>query len=232
MGAGTGFSDLRSSPSLFTMDGWQTHAALLIAMPTSMTAAVRHGWSRVAGPFIATRTSELLIQELNWEPAGSFFRRQVMLQNPLLADRPIFPDINSTYPLCISKEGSEDIMRDPIAISDTDELVLISHVPENSMLYLSHGDHDSLIEAAIQAVSDCGVPEAVVQCFVSDCYSRSLMLGEEFAREIHDVSVALGRVSGVRVEGVQAIGEIAANGTQKLEFFNKTFVIGLLQGTT
>ena len=64
------------------------------------------------------------------------------------------------------------------------------------------------------------------RCFVSDCYSRVLKLGEDFNRELDTARRALR--ADVALEGVQALGEIAANGKQKLEFFNKTFVVGLL----
>jgi hypothetical protein len=64
------------------------------------------------------------------------------------------------------------------------------------------------------------------QCFVADCYSRVLMLGDGLAQELEAARSAL--PAGVELEGVQALGEIAANGRQRLEFFNKTFVVGLL----
>lgn len=226
IGAGAGYHDLRPAPSIFTREGLQPHAALMIAMPRRLTLGVRHGWQRVAGPFVVSRSHGNVIQELNWEPAGTFFRNQVALQNPSLRDKPVFPDLGSNYPLCIAKEGSEDIMRDPMYITDADEVVVLSDVPENSVMYLAHGDRDSLIEAARLAVDDCGAPENVDICFVSDCYSRVLMLGDALCRELDAARNALR--ANLELEGVQALGEVAANGKQKLEFFNKTFVVGLL----
>ncbi|MBK9310029.1 MAG: FIST C-terminal domain-containing protein [Rhodocyclaceae bacterium] len=226
IGAGAGYHDLRTAPVIFTREGLHPHAALMIALPQQLTLGIRHGWKRVAGPFVVSRSHGNVIQELDWEPAGSFFRNQVGLQAPELRDKPVFPDVNSIYPLCIAKEGSEDIMRDPMYITDANEVVVLSDVAENSVIYLAHGDRDTLIEAARQAVDDCGDPPAVERCFVSDCYSRVLKLGEDFNRELDTARRALR--ADVALEGVQALGEIAANGKQKLEFFNKTFVVGLL----
>lgn len=228
VGAGAGYRDLRARPVIFSREGLHDRAALMIAMPRRLTLGVRHGWKRVAGPFVVSRSHANVIQELNWEPAGEFFRTQVGLQDPALRDKPVFPDLNSTYPLCIAKEGSEDIMRDPMAITDADEVVVLSEVAENSVMYLAHGDRDSLIEAARQAVRDCGTSPAVERCFVSDCYSRVLKLGVDFSRELDTAREALRAIADVDLEGVQALGEIAANGRQRLEFFNKTFVIGLV----
>jgi hypothetical protein len=228
IGAGAGYHDLRAAPSIFTREGLQPHAALMIALPRRLALGVRHGWKRVAGPFVVSRSHDNVIQELNWEPAGAFYRNQVGLQNPALRDKPVFPDIGSVHPLCIAKEGSEDVMRDPMYITDADEVVVLSDVAENSVMYLAHGDRDSLIEAARQAVNDCSTGSEVEHCFISDCYSRVLMLGDDFSRELETARGALAGIADVELEGVQALGEIAANGTQKLEFYNKTFVIGLL----
>ena len=228
VGAGAGYRDLRAAPVIFTPAGLHGHAALMIAMPRRLTLGVRHGWKRVAGPFVVSRSHGNVIQELNWEPAGSFFRRQIGLQTPDLRDKPVFPDLGSIHPLCIAKEGSEDVMRDPMYITDADEVVVLSDVAENSVMYLAHGDRDSLIEAARQAVEDCRAAVDVERCFISDCYSRVIMLGDDFSRELDTARQALGSIADVELEGVQAFGEIAANGTQKLEFFNKTFVVGLL----
>lgn len=226
VGAGAGYHDLRAAPVIFTGQGLHPHAALMIALPRRLALGVRHGWKRVAGPFVVSRSSGNVIQELNWEPAGEFYRDQVGRQNPALRDKPVFPDLNSTYPLCIAKEGSEDIMRDPMYINEADAVVTLSDVTENSVMYLAHGTRDSLIEAARQAVEDCGAAANADFCFVSDCYSRVLMLGDALSRELDTARAAL--QADVPLEGVQALGEIAANGRQKLEFFNKTFVIGLL----
>lgn len=228
VGAGAGYHDLRALPSIFTREGLQPHAALMIALPQPLTLGVRHGWKRVAGPFVASLSEGNVIQELNWEPAGTFYRNQVGKQTPSLRDNPVFPDLSSIYPLCIAKEGSEDIMRDPMYITEADEVVVLSEVTVNSVMYLAHGDRNSLIEAARQAVEDCGAVADVECCFISDCYSRVLMLGDDFNRELDTVSNAVAAITDVKLEGVQALGEIAANGTQKLEFLNKTFVVGLL----
>lgn len=226
-GAGTGFHDLRPSPSVFTQEGFLANAGLVIVQPRKLTVRVRHGWRRVRGPFVASRTRGNHIQELNWEPAGPFYRRLVASEAPALADKPIFPDLNSNYPLCFSKEGSEDVMRDPMRIGDDNAVVTLSEVPENALVYLAHSDHQSLVAAARQAVEDCGLPEDVDRCFVNSCFSRALMMKESFQEELEAVSSMLSRFTTVRPEGVLGLGEIGANGKQTLEFFNKTIVIAL-----
>ncbi len=227
VGGGAGRHDLQPLPSIFTEDGLLERAGLVVHVPMASTVTVRHGWRRVRGPFVATRTRGNVIQELNWEPAGSFYRAQVESLAPQMTGRPVFPDLASWYPLCIGKEGGEDVMRDPMYINDADELVVLSDVPENSVMFLAHGDPDSLIESARQAVQECHVVRPAVYCFVSDCYSRALMLGERFPLELAAVSEALARFTPLHAEGVLALGEIATNGGRSLEFFNKTIVVAI-----
>lgn len=199
----------------------------MIFTPNKTTVRVRHGWERVAGPFVASLTDGNVILELNWESAGSVYLKHVIEQDPSLKDRPIFPDINSVYPMCIAKEAGEDILRDPLRLTANDEIVVLSDVTENSVMYLAHGDHASLVAAARQAVDDCGTPNDIESCFISDCFSRVLMMGDTFTEELEAAHDALRRFSDVVPEGVLALGEIANNCGQYLELFNKTFVVAL-----
>jgi hypothetical protein len=226
-GAGVGFHDLRQAPSVFTGTGFIPHGGLLLYIPSRATVNVRHGWSRVHGPFIATRVRGNVIQELNWEPAGSFFRDQVEALAPALKGRPVFPDLVSGFTLSIGKEGGEDVIRDPISINAADELVVLSDVPENAAMYLSQGDASSLLQAAQQAVAECNPADAVDNCFIVECFSRALMLKDGFPRELEAVTAALQKFTDVPAEGILALGEIASSGRTSLEFYNKTFVVRL-----
>ena len=226
-GAGAGYSDLRQAHSIFCDTGFIEHGGIIILLPTRSTVNVQHGWSRVAGPFIATRTKGNIIQELNWVSAGTFYRNQVETIAPELKDRPVFPDLGSRFPLSIGKQSAEDVVRDPIEINNADEIVALSDVPENSAIYISGGNKDTLIEAAQRAVVECDGLTDINSCFISDCYSRALMLGDELETELNVVDIALKQFTDVHAEGVLALGEVCGNSRSKLEFYNKTFVITL-----
>lgn len=226
-GAGAGFHDLRQAPAVFAESGFLNGGGLLLVMPLATAVGVRHGWRRVRGPYIATRTRGNVIEELNWEAAGPFYRNEVERLAPAFRGRPVFPDLGSHFPLGIGKEGGEDVMRDPIAIGAAGELQVLSEVSENSVMYLTQGEETTLIEAACQAVAACSAAADADFCFIADCYSRTLMLGERFSRELSAVATALAAITGQPAEGVLAFGEIAANGTSSLEMYNKTFVVAL-----
>lgn len=226
-GAGCGYHDLRNAPTVFWNGGWIPQGALITVFPGKSTVAVRHGWTRVGKPFIASRTRGNRIDELDWEPAGVQYLRAVTEQDPALAGRPVFPDINSSFPLALGKEGAEDVIRDPIAVNDDGSLTTLSEVPENCVLYLAHGDGDTLVAAAKEAVDACSSVTGIERCFVSDCFSRAIAHGESFGRELAAVCDALARYTDVVPEGVLALGEVAASGRHSLEFYNKTFVVAL-----
>ncbi len=227
-GAGAGYRDLRQAPSIFSENGFIKHGGLLILLPQASTVNVRHGWKRVAGPFIATRTSGKIIQELNWEAAGTFYRREIEALAPELKNKPVFPDLASRFPLSIGKQAAEDVVRDPFEINEADEIVFFTDVPENSAIYISEGNKETLIDAAQQAVAECNPTEAIATCFISDCYSRALMLGDELEIELDRVNKALKRFTDTPAQGALVMGEICGNGRTNLEFYNKTFVIALI----
>jgi hypothetical protein len=226
-GAGTGYRDLKDQPSVFDGERFLRGVGLLVLSPRRATVRVRHGWKRVAGPFVASRTNGNIISELNWEPAEGLYRQAVAAQAPALADRPIFPDVNAVYPLCIAYEGGEDIIRDPIQVDPEGAITVLSDVAENAMMYLAYGDQESLIAAAREAVLACGTPTDPGLCFVSDCYSRALKLGDDFSLELQAVGEALRGICDRPVEGVLGLGEVANSDGRYLALHNKTFVIAL-----
>lgn len=225
VGGGAGFQDLRREPCIFTEQGLLPHAAVVALTPEQTSVGARHGWKRMSEPFVASRTEGNVIHELNWEPAGEYYRRQVAALNPALAGRPVFPDVAAAYPLTIAKEGGEDVVRDPIRIDEAGRLVVLSDVPENAVMYLGFAERDAVLAAAGRAVTDLAVKGDISRCILFDCYSRSLMLGADFSRELQIAGGKLSALTAVKAEGVLAMGEIASNGKGNLEFYNKTFVV-------
>ncbi|MCU7845966.1 MAG: FIST C-terminal domain-containing protein [Candidatus Thiodiazotropha sp. (ex Monitilora ramsayi)] len=226
-GAGAGYANLQPKPVIFTEAGFIPHGGLLILMAVEAISSVQHGWKRIAGPFIATRTNGNIIQELNWESAGSIYRGEVESIALELKGKPVFPDLNSRFPLSIGKQSSEDVVRDPIEINSSDEIVVLSDVPENSAIYISEGSKETIVEAVRSAVRECDTSFQISFCFVSDCYSRALMLGDDIEEELEAACEELKKFTNAPLQGVLALGEICGNGRSNLEFYNKTFVISV-----
>lgn len=233
VGGGAGYSDLRQAPVLFTERGLVAEAALVVQMPRPIAVQVRHGWQRVRGPFVASRTRGHHILEINWEPAGAFYRRQLARQCASEGSPVEFETLKLSYPLCIGKDGGEDVIRDPMAVNAADEIVMLSAVPENSVMYLAGTTAEALVRAAGEASAACAAEAGTsLQGFgttlVFDCFTRRGLLGPRFVDELQALQSAVDAVSGQPVQGVLALGEVAASADWPIEFFNKTVVVANL----
>ena len=63
-----------------------------------------------------------------------------------------------------------------------------------------------------------------------DCYSRTLLMKEEFEHELEAAREALQAVHPtITMEGAIALGEIASNGERIPDLHNKTFAVGLFR---
>ena len=225
-GGGAGSLSSRRKPCIFTPEGEFRNAALVIFTALESTMGVRHGWKRVAGPIMATNTRDHTISELNWAPALEVYRGSVEPHSGEEITDNNFSRVSMNYPFGISKEGCEDIVRDPIAVNKKGEFTCVGEVPENAALYILNGEKDSLLEAAGQAARDSlkQKRKEIKYCLVVDCVSRRLFLGDEFQKELEIVKKV---IRPCIPYGILSIGEIASHGEAYLELLNKTIVIGV-----
>lgn len=234
LGGGAGGLPPGRAPCVFTAEGAFEDAGIVAFVPRSCHIAVRHGYSELAGPLVATRTRGNTILSLNWRNAFEVYREAVEAD----AGRPLTPDtfaaLAPTYPFGMQKADAENVVRDPFAVGAAGEIVCVGDVPENAVLSILKGSTESLVQAAAEAGRECaaaaGKEGGVVHAFLVDCVSRALFLGEGFARELEAVSAALGELPApLATVGVLSLGEIAS-GEGLLEFYNKTIVLGLFHG--
>lgn len=231
LGGGAGLSTLRQQPCVFTSAGVFQNAAVAAFIPLESALGVRHGWRRLVGPIVATKTHKNIVAELNWKRAFDVYREIVQRDSGTNLTKQNFAAVASAYPFGIVKEGTEDVVRDPIAVNDAGDLVCVGEVPENTVLNILKGKSEWLIAAAGQAASDCLAVQgrAVRQSLIVDCVSRSLFLQKGFDKELETVTGMIRSLgAGLTAEGVLSIGEISSSGQGFLEFFNKTIVVGIL----
>ena len=233
LGGGAGTTELRQQPCVFTSDGVFQNAAVLAGVGLRCALGVRHGLERMAGPIVATRTEDVHIMELNWRPALEVYRRAVERDDgrPLTSDNFYGVGRAWAYPLGLFREGSEDVVREPLSANEAGAIRCGGSVPGNTVVHILTGRPEALIAAAGQAAGDAvgsarGQPALALVC---DCISRRMFLGERTGEEVRAV---IGRVRerfpGLAVEGALTLGEIASIGESVLEFLNKTLVVGVL----
>lgn len=230
IGAGAGHLTLKQEPCLFYDNQFVQDAALLIPLAKHhLSLGIKHGWKRLSGPYVATHTEKKRIYELNWNNAADFYIPELEKLENIKITPDNFYDVCKSYPFGLFKDGFEDIVRDPISFKSGEYIECVSEVPENASLYLLKGTTSSLIDAAMKATdaATLGVSGTIEGLFIVDCISRVLKLGNEFEKEIHQVTTSINNNKiNCPVFGVLSIGEIATYAYSQTELFNKTIVIG------
>lgn len=231
-GAGAGNGNRVPSPVLFSNEGRFTGAAVVAFAGLESDVRLRHGWTRNSERVIATRTEGNVLKELNWEPAMKVYRELVgdHVADSLSRQEDV-PEAKR-YPFGIAREDLEDVVRDPLSATEAGELVVLSGIPEHSVIHVLKADNDRLIDSAAQLGSDFESGGSVDSCLVFDCFSRARLLADDFPREIDAFVTALrAKQPNCRIEGALALGEISSNGDRFPEFHNKTIAAGLFHAT-
>lgn len=228
-GGGAGSLSLQQAPCLFTHEGFIQDAAVLCLVDSESSTGVRHGWEKLHGPLVATKTDRNIIYELNWQNAFEVYHDIVSQDAGESFQADNFFDTSKGYPFGIYREGEEDIVRDPIAVTEEGGLVSVGEVPENAVLHILKGESENLIQAAGKAMADSHRegknPGAI---FLADCISRAIFLEDNFELELNAAQNQISPESGMKLEGILSLGEIASYGDGTLSFYNKTFVISSL----
>jgi hypothetical protein len=228
VGGGAGFMTLQQKPCIFTNEGIFQDGAVLALMENTSKIGVKHGWEVFAGPFIATSTEKNVIKELNWRPAFEVYKEVIEANSKNNFDDNNFIDIAKIFPFGIYKEGAEFVVRDPIAVNDSGEIICISEVPENSTLQILTGDPERLLAAAKEVAIQTFNTDKNAQCLmVFDCITRVMYLDDHFEDELKAMQEVYEEKT-CKIRGVSTLGEIASSGMGFVDFYNKTIVASSL----
>ncbi|MCI4667222.1 MAG: FIST C-terminal domain-containing protein [Bacteroidia bacterium] len=230
-GGGAGSLSLQQQACLISNEGVWQDAALLLYVPKAINLGVAHGWEKIIGPFVATKTQKNVICELNWENAFEVYKKVIKEDSGKDINQENFFGIAKGYPFGLLNEGDEDIVRDPILTNENGELVCVGDVPENSVINILKGKEENLVGAATTATVSSvkrGKGKMAIPLVV-DCISRVLFLESNFQAELSTVKSTLDAANLDEVQGILSLGEISSYGEGALEFFNKTIVVGLLE---
>ncbi len=218
--------DMNTMPCLFTNDGLIQDSALLVLVNVKSGVGVSHGWHKISGPYKITESSGNVIKSLDWRPAFEVYRKIIKAHSGDIITPANFFDVAKSFPFGISRLGSEIIVRDPFSVDDDGFLHVATEIPQESFVDILSGDLDSLVNAAQKSSTRAmdtyhGGPEKTV--LLIDCISRALFFGDDFVREIEAV-----RQQNTPLIGALTLGEIANSGTDYMELYNKTCVVGIL----
>lgn len=227
LGGGAGSITFEQRPCLITPQGLVMDAAIIGHLPVASGIGVAHGWEVVSESVKVTEVDRNVIRSLNWQSPFEVYQSLIHAHRGDHITQDNFFDLAKCYPFGITKLGSEVVVRDPVQVTDEGHLVCVGEVPAGAFIRLLHGSPESLIAAAQRArqlAEEAAAPALADGRFdlLFDCISRVLILGDRIGDELKAAAP-----SGTLL-GAFSLGEIANNGKEYLEFYNKTAVCGVL----
>lgn len=231
IGGGAGLLSLKQEPCVFSNEGFFKDAAIVLFTEQTINLGIKHGWTYVYGPIIATRTNKNIILELNWQNPFEVYKKIIdndNYNNVSISSENFF-EISKGYPFGISKDNCEYIVRDPLKVNDLGHIICVGDIPENSALDILKGNQVSLLSAAIEATNEATEQNSQAKSsLIFDCISRTLFLENGFNLELEFMTDAFKHKNlDIKLEGALTLGEISSYNQSNLEFFNKTILLGL-----
>lgn len=249
LGGGAGKLTLKQEPIIFTNEGIFENAALTISSPQKLYVGVENGWEYLEGPFMVTSSEKNVLKSLNFMDAFEVYKSVVEKDSNLQFNNAFdtyknvvekesgqvitednFFDISKSYPLGIVKFDKEIIVRDPIAKDENGNMILVGDLEQNSTVNILKGNKQSLINssanAIINAINSKDEKEDINNVILFDCISRSIFLEDDFKKELAEIRENI--PSNNTLFGALTLGEIANNGNEYINFYNKTCVVGVL----
>jgi len=219
VGGGAGSLKFQPFPCIIDNDGLHQNAAFVGFTEKDVCLGVSHGWNEITAPLKVTKSDGNRVISLNWQPAFDVYKEIVEEHSGMRFTDENFFEIAKSYPLGIAKMDSERIIRDPYMTSNS-ELYLVDNVQEGEHVCIMNGNLDSLLEACktARSIVEKKYADEIKSLFCIDCISRVLYMQNDFEKEIKILSE-----KGM-VNGALTIGEIANDGSDYLEIFNKTLV--------
>ncbi|WP_421715312.1 FIST signal transduction protein [Arcobacter arenosus] len=248
LGGGAGKLTLKQEPVIFSNKGIYENAALTISKKSKLFIGVENGWEFLEGPFMVTSSNKNILKSLNFMDAFEVYKSVVEEDSGLKFNNAFetyknvvekesgkqitednFFDIAKSYPLGIVKFNKEIIVRDPIAKDEKGNMILVGDLEQNSTINILKGNKKSLIASsnnAIKKALESNTEKLEIKNVVLfDCISRCIFLENDFKKELNEIKK---QVNDETLFGALTLGEIANNGNEYINFYNKTCVVGVL----
>ena len=225
IGGGAGTLDGDTRHCLFTNDGLVGDAAVVARITAGSTIGVEHGWTDIGGPFEITAADGRRLETLDGQPAYDRYAAIIDAETDRTVTKTNFFEVAKSHPFGISRLDAERIVRDPFEVDDDGSLRCFGALPEGEFVHVLQGDTESLVAAADRAHAAASEGASTDSALITfDCVSRAQYLESAFDRELAALSQ---RGSTI---GALTIGEVANDGRGHLEYYNKTAVVGAIDG--
>lgn len=228
LGGGTGRINDNDEGILICNDGVFKSGTIVSLTKSLSSTGSLHGWTKLLGPFIATKTENNFIKELNWENAFVVYQRFLKDALNIQLNRGNFDTNSIHYPFGIYKENKEYIVRDPMKVSEEGYLQCVGSIPENSLIDLMTMEKDNF-----KSIPKCLINQSIyngskiTDMLIFNCISRANHLNLDFYIELSNLAKEIKNYqSQINLEGALSIGEIYSSGEGYPEILNKSIVVG------
>ena len=227
IGGGAGSLSFTQKPCIITNDGVLQDAVIIAGFKRESGVAVKHGWTSVSRSVKVTSVVDNEIKELDYKPAFDVYRDIIFNYSGVKVDHDDVFKSARLYPFGINKIDSEKVVRGPIFVSPDNGLICVGEVQKGCFIEVLNGTKETLINAAGLAsklAKENKKDKNYEFVFIADCISCVVFLGEDFNKKL--VQIISYTDTDIPVFGILCLGEIANNGKDYLDFYNKTTVVG------
>lgn len=185
---------------------------------------VSHGWRAAGEPMTVTKSSGVVVETLDDEPALDVYLDALQAPAAVRIDAAAFTDFAATRPIGLIRRHRNEIRFVATADFETRTFTCFAEVPQGGSVSLMEGDADSVL-GATQAACTAALSEfnggATQGMMVFDCIARKGVLGEGIKAEINQICV---EAEGAPVAGFYSYGEFARTSGSS-GFHNQTLVV-------
>ncbi|MFK7978609.1 MAG: FIST signal transduction protein [Saprospiraceae bacterium] len=223
LGGGAGTLKFEPLPCVVSNKGMLKGAAVVATIPRKINLGVSHGWSPISTQLKVTEVANNEIISLDWKPAMEVYQAIIEDHSKKAFNFNDFFNSTKSYPFGIQKLNDNTIVRDPFK-TENGRVFLLDDVDEGSYVQILYGNLDSLIKGASEARKKAENATAKVNnTLIIDCISRVLFMEDKFEEELKKLDPLSNSF------GALTLGEIANNGDEYLDIYNKTAVVGIFE---
>jgi len=223
LGGGAGTLKFEPMPCIVSNEGLLEGAAIVATIPRKINLGVAHGWSPISTQLKVTEVSNNEIISLDWQPAMEVYQTIVEEHSKKAFDFNNFFNSSKSYPFGIQKLNDNTIVRDPFK-TENGRVFLLDAVDEGAYVQILYGNLDSLIAGASEARKKAEQESTNRNnTLIIDCISRVLFMEDKFEEELKKIDPLSNSF------GALTLGEIANNGDEYLDIYNKTAVVGIFE---
>lgn len=230
IGGGAGYyhpgTGIKSKHCVFTNEGIFADSAVIGVLQERSEICVAHGFNKISKSYRVTDTCEKQIVTIDWKPALETYMQILQEDSGIEVTKDNFFEIDKSYSIGIEKIGGDTVVRQVLAFDKDGSLSFTVPIPNESSICVLRGDKKSMLEAVKSATSIFYDGLNMLDgkfLFLVYCVGRYYFMGDDIQKEIVWINQ-----KNMPLVGVLSLGEIANTGTNFIESYNKSFVIGVI----